>query len=135
MRLIPRVIEGSRCSKPIGIEQRLYFSRFHSARFSFVPSLLHVDNYNVFVVVSISVNSLNSGGVQICVAKPQYNPHPGQTYPSVELARQVLLDFGIEEKVIDETLKLLPEVGPNQALYFSPKDVPQHILGIHGFRL
>lgn len=87
------------------------------------------------VVVNISVNSLNSGRVQICVAKPQSNPHPVQTYPSVELARQVLVHFGLEEKVIDETLKLLPEVGANQPLYFPPRDVPQHILGTHGFRL
>jgi hypothetical protein len=87
------------------------------------------------VVVNISVNSLTSGRVQICVARPQSTPHPVQTYPSVELARQVLRDFAIEEKVIEETLKLLSEVDPNQALYFSPRDVPQHILGIHGFRL
>jgi hypothetical protein len=53
----------------------------------------------------------------------------------VELARHVLINFGIEEKLIDETLKLLSEVDPNQALYFSPRDVPQHILGAHGFRL
>jgi hypothetical protein len=87
------------------------------------------------VLVNISVNSLTSGKVQICVAKPQSHPHPAQTYASVELARQVLVDFGIEEKVIDETLKLLSEVDPNQALYFSPRDVPQHTLGTHGFRL
>jgi hypothetical protein len=87
------------------------------------------------VVVNISVDSLTSGRVQICVAKPQSSPHPVQTYPSAELARQVLLDFGIEEKLIDETLKLLSEVDPNQALYFSPRDVPQHILGTRGFRL
>lgn len=89
----------------------------------------------MFVVVNISVNSLPSGRVQICVAKPQSSLHPVQTYPSVDLPRQVLLDFGIEETVVDETLKLLSEVDPNQPLYFSPQDVPQLILGTHGFKL
>jgi hypothetical protein len=80
------------------------------------------------------VNSLTSGRVQICVAKPQSHPHPVQTYSSVEEARQVLLDFGIEERTVDETVKLLPEAGPNQSLYFTPKDVPQRVLWNHGFQ-
>jgi hypothetical protein len=45
------------------------------------------------------------------------------------------MDFRIDEKVIGETLKLLSEVDPNQALYFPPKEVPQHILGTNGFKL
>src|SRR6266576_3979449 len=63
------------------------------------------------MLVNVSVNRLNSGGVQICVAKPQANPSPVQTYPSIDAARRVLLEFGIDEKDIDATLKLLPEVG------------------------
>jgi hypothetical protein len=86
------------------------------------------------VLVNISVNSLTSGRVQICVAKPQAAPHPIQTYPSVEEARPVLLAFGIEERVVDETVKLLPDAGPNQPLFFTPKDVPQRVLWDHGFK-
>lgn len=86
------------------------------------------------MLVNISVNSLTSGRVQICVAKPQSAPHPVQTYPSLKEARQVLLAFGIEESVIDETAKLLPEAGPNQPLFFTPKDVPQRALWDHGFK-
>ena len=80
------------------------------------------------MLVNVSVNRLNSGRVQICVMKPQSNPHPVQTYPSVEEARKVLLGFGIGEKDVDATLKLLPEVGPNETLRFSSMDVPQRNL-------
>ncbi len=54
--------------------------------------------------------------------KPKSNRHPVQTYSSVDLARQVLLNFGIKEKVIDETLKLLSDVDPNQPLYYEPTE-------------
>jgi len=67
--------------------------------------------------------------------KPQSNPHPVQTYPSVEEARKVLLGFGINETDVDATLKLLPEVGANETLRFSSMDVPQPILWAHGFKL
>jgi hypothetical protein len=36
--------------------------------------------------------------------------------------------------VINETIKLLSESGPNQPLYFTPKDAPQKILLDHGFK-
>jgi hypothetical protein len=86
------------------------------------------------VLVNISVNSLYSGRVQICVSKPQSSPHPVQTYPSAEEARPVLVAFGIEERVVDETLKLMLETGPNEPLFFPPKDVPQRVLWDHGFK-
>ncbi len=53
---------------------------------------------------------------------------PYACHPSVEEARRVLLGFGIGEKDVDATLKLLPEVGANETLRFSSKDVPQPIL-------
>ena len=87
------------------------------------------------MLVNVSVNRLNSGRVQICVMKPQSNPHPVQTYPSVEEARKVLLGFGIGAKDVDATLKLLPEVGPNATLRFSSMDVPQGNLWAQGFKL
>jgi len=87
------------------------------------------------MLVNVSVNRLNSGRVQICVMKPQSNPHPVQTYPSVEEARKVLLGFGINETDVDATLKLLPEVGANETLRCSSMDVPQPILWARGFKL
>ncbi len=86
------------------------------------------------MLVNISVNSLTSGRVQICVARPQSAPRPVQTYSFAEEARQVVLAFGIEEKVVDETVKLLPEGAPNQPLFFTPKDVPQRVLWDNGFK-
>jgi len=87
------------------------------------------------VLVKISVNRLRSGRIQICVAKPQYNPNPVQTYPSVEEARKVLSSFGIDDKESDAILKLVPEVGLNELLTFSPMDIPQDVLWKHGFKV
>lgn len=87
------------------------------------------------MLVNVSVNRLNSGRVQILVAKPQANPNPVQTYPSIDAAKRVLLDFGIDEKEVGSTLKLLPEIGPQEVLRFSAMDVAQNLLEKHGFRL
>ena len=87
------------------------------------------------MLVNVSVNRLNSGRVQISVAKPQANPNPVQTYASIDIARRVLLDFGIDEKEVDSTLKLLSEIGPQDVLRFSAMDVAQNLLDKHGFRL
>lgn len=53
------------------------------------------------MLINISINRLNSGGIQICVASPQAKPTPTQTYASIEEARDVLLDFAIDEKEAD----------------------------------
>ena len=87
------------------------------------------------MLVKIGVNSLNSARVQIYVGKPESNPQPVQTYSSLEQARRVLLEFGIEPTQVDATLNLISDVGPNQPLYFSPLDVAQRILWDHGFKL
>ncbi len=58
-----------------------------------------------------------------------------QTYATLNEARQVLLEFEIPENEIEDTLKLLSEVGPNQSLHFSVKDIPQKTLWDHGFKL
>lgn len=87
------------------------------------------------MLVTINVNSLSSGGIQICVSKPQAKLTLPQTYPSAREARAVLLEFGIDEKEIDDTLKLLLEVGPNQPLHLLVRDVPQKTLSDHGFKV
>ena len=92
-------------------------------------------DYNLPVLVRISVNSLNSGRFQVSIGKPQSSPQPVQTYSSLEQARRVLLEFGIDQKQVEATLKLIPEVGPNQPLHFSPLEVPQRVLWDHGFQL
>jgi len=87
------------------------------------------------MLVVISVNRMDSNGVQVCVSRPQHSAHSAQTYPSEAAARAVLLDFGIAEKVLDDSLKLLPQVGANQPLKFPRLDVPQHELLEKGFEL
>jgi hypothetical protein len=87
------------------------------------------------MLVGVSINRLKSGKVQICVAKPQYNSNPVQTFPSAKEARDVLLAFGIGEAEVNENLKLLPEVGPNEPLTFPPLDVPQNLLWKNGFKV
>ena len=87
------------------------------------------------MLVNVSVNRLNSGSVQICVARPQANPTPAQTYSSTEMARRVLLDFGIDEKEVESTMRLLPEVEPEGALRFPAMDVAQSLLEKHSFKL
>jgi len=72
------------------------------------------------MLVVISVNRMDSNGVQVCVARPQHNAHSAQTYPSEAAARAVLLDFGMTEKVLDDSLKLLPQLAANQPLTFPP---------------
>jgi hypothetical protein len=93
------------------------------------------NGYNNIVLVTVSVNSMNSGRIQICVSKPQANPSPVQTYSTPTEARNVLQAFGIEEREIEETLKLLIEVGPHQALRFSPREISQKTLSDHGFNV
>ena len=87
------------------------------------------------MLVVISVNRMDSNGVQVCVGRPQHNATSVRTYPSEAAARAVLLDFGMTEKVLDDSLKLLPQVGANQPLTFPPLDVPQHELLEKGFEL
>jgi hypothetical protein len=87
------------------------------------------------VLVNINVNRFENGRVQIQVAKPQGSPILVQIYPSTKAARRVLLEFGLDEKDVDATLKLLLEVGPNEPLTFSGRNVPQNILWKHGFKV
>jgi hypothetical protein len=91
--------------------------------------------YNWSMLVDVSVNRLNSGRVQICVARPQATPTPVQTYASIEMAQGVLLDFGIDEQEVNSTMKLLPEIGPEGVLRFPAMDISQSLLERHSFKL
>jgi hypothetical protein len=53
--------------------------------------------------------------VQIRVGKPQSNAQPVQTYSSLEHARRVVLEFGIEPVQVDATLNLFPKIAPNHS--------------------
>ena len=58
-----------------------------------------------------------------------------RTYNSVNEGREGLLSFGIAEEVLNEYLKLLPQLGTGEHLKFPPADVPHHDLVAEGFKL
>src|SRR5438552_14440286 len=67
--------------------------------------------YNTRMLVIISVASLSSGGLEVCVQRPQHHANASRIYHSSEQVRATLLKFGIIEKALDEVLKLLPQLG------------------------
>jgi len=89
----------------------------------------------IIMLVNVGVKRLDSGRVQIFVAKPQYDPNPVQTYASTEKIRVVLLAFGIEEEIVKTHLELLPKLNANEPLTFPPREIPQDVLWAHGFKL
>ncbi len=83
----------------------------------------------------ISVASLSSGHLEILVQRPQHDANASRIYDSLEQVKATLLNFGITEKALDETLKLLPQLGTGERLNFPPVDVPHHDLVAEGFKL
>ena len=62
------------------------------------------------MLVIISVASLSSGGLEVCVQRPQHHANASRIYRSSEQVRATLLKFGVIEKAWDEVLKLLPQL-------------------------
>jgi len=87
------------------------------------------------MVVIIGVAHLSGGGLEISVQRPQHDAHASRTYQSVEQAKTTLLNLGILEADLEETLKLLPQLGPSERLKFSPINVAHHDLVAEGFKL
>ena len=87
------------------------------------------------MLVIISVASLSSGHLEVLVQRPQHHANASRTYRSLEQVKATLLNFGIAEKVLDEALKLLPQLGAGERLNFPPVDVPHHDLVAEGFSL
>ena len=87
------------------------------------------------MLVIISMASLSSGGLEVCVQRPQHHANAFRIYHSSEQVRATLLNFGITEKALDETLELLPQLGTGERLNFPPVDVPHHDLVAEGFGL
>ena len=83
----------------------------------------------------ISVASLSSGHLEVCVQRPQHHANASRTYRSLEQVKATLLNFGIAEQILDESFKLLPQLGTGERLNFPPVDVPHHDLVAEGFKL
>jgi hypothetical protein len=79
------------------------------------------------MLVIVSVANLKSG-LQVSVERSQHSASATRTYNSVNEARDALLSFGFVEEVLNEYLKLLPEVGTGERLKLPPLDVPHHDL-------
>jgi len=87
------------------------------------------------MLVIISVASLSTGQLEVCVQRPQHHANASRTYRSLEQVKATLLNFGIAEQIVDESLKLLPQLGTGERLNFPPVDVPHHDLVAEGFKL
>src|SRR5436190_17803762 len=84
------------------------------------------------MLVIISVASLSSGHLEILVQRPQHHANAARIYQSFEQVKATLLNFGIADKILDESLKLLPQLGTGERLNFPPVDVPHHDLVAEG---
>jgi hypothetical protein len=87
------------------------------------------------MIVIFSVANMSSGAFEISVQRPQHNANASRIYQSLEQTKAVLLNFGIAQEVLDESLKLLPQVEAGKHLTFPPIDVPHHELAAEGFKL
>ena len=85
------------------------------------------------MLVIFSVYRLAHEGVGVCVERPQHHANATKTYRSLQKAKSALLGFGIAEEVLDECLKLVPQLGEGERLKFPPLDVPRHDLMAAGF--
>ena len=85
------------------------------------------------MVVIISVAHLIGGSLEVYVQRPQHDANASRIYDSLEQVKATLLNFGITEKALDESFKLLPRRG--ERLNFPPVDVPHHHLVAEGFKL
>ena len=85
------------------------------------------------MLVIISVRRLDNYRIEIGVARPQHDSNPINIYPSEEVVRAVLYDFGISQDEIDSHLELLARMVAGEQLKFPPMDVPQNELLSKGF--
>jgi hypothetical protein len=74
-------------------------------------------------------------GLQVSVERAQYSANATRTYNSVNQVRDALLSFGLAEEVLNECLKLLPQLGTGERLKFPPIEIPHHDLVAEGFKL
>jgi hypothetical protein len=87
------------------------------------------------MLVIISVASLSSGHLEVLAQRPQHHANASRIYQSLEQVKATLLNFGITEQILDESFKLLPQLGRGERLNFPPLDVPHHDLVAEGFSL
>jgi hypothetical protein len=87
------------------------------------------------MLVIVGITKLDNGRIQVAVARPQHNSRSVRDYPSEQEARNVLRELGLEGETISEYLIRMHPLSPNQELKFSPADIAQHQLLLHGFKM
>jgi hypothetical protein len=87
------------------------------------------------MLVIISVAHLIGGSLEVCVQRPQHHANASRTYQSLQQVKTTLLNFGIAEQILDESFKLLPQLGTGERLNFPPVEVPHRDLVAEGFKL
>jgi hypothetical protein len=87
------------------------------------------------MLVIVGLTKLDNGRIQVAVARPQHKSRSVRDYPSEQEARNVLRELGLEEETISEYLVRTHPLSPNQELKFSPADIAQHQLLLHGFKM
>jgi hypothetical protein len=85
------------------------------------------------IQVEVLVNTMNSGRFQVNVRRQGQNPSPVQTYMTREEAEAALRAIGIREIDIQQTLDLLPDIGPNTPMSFGLMDLEEIKLHNNGF--
>jgi hypothetical protein len=75
---------------------------------------------NTRMLVIISVASLSSGHLEVLVQRPQHHANASRIYHSTGQVKATLLNFGITEKALDESFKILPQLGAGERLNFPP---------------
>jgi hypothetical protein len=86
------------------------------------------------MLIIVTVFNLKNG-LQVSVERPQFSANATRTYNSVNEARDALLSFGLAEEVLNECLKLLPQLGTGERLKFPPIEILHHDLVAEGFKL
>ena len=85
------------------------------------------------MLVTIDINKLKSGKVQISIFRAGQSSGSVQTYPSPTEAETVLLALGMPAETIDRQLEILSEIDPKELLHFGPHYVLDDVLSAHGF--
>jgi hypothetical protein len=89
----------------------------------------------VAMQVTVDINRLRRGKVQVRVLRSPRSHGFVLDYPSPKEAKEVLLALGIDLAEIDRTLKVLAEIDPKEMLHFPPQEISDDVLRTQGFRV
>jgi hypothetical protein len=80
------------------------------------------------MTADIFINKTEGDGVEILVVKHGLSSGAAHRYDTVEKARAVLLNFGLDPEVIDHQLRTLSTVSPSFLLRFPTAEIADEVL-------